>query len=72
MINTRGLEDELPDSNELLSSPTNFWRDEMEEIREYFTQQVGDSLPKEMWDELERMERRIDLFDDSLDEGDIY
>jgi len=71
-VNTRGLEDELPDSNELLSSPTNFWRDEMEEIREYFTQQVGDSLPKEMWDELERMERRIDLFDDSLDEGDIY
>ena len=24
--------------------------------------QVGDSLPQEMWDELDKMERRVELF----------
>ena len=103
-MNCRGLEDEEPDMSELLSSPTNFWREEVQEIREYFKSQVncslgilvlhkymlcclvwlvvrlslvaqvGDSLPQEMWDELDKMERRVELFAeiDAEEETDNY
>ena len=36
--------------------------------------QVGDSLPKEMWHQLELMEKRIELFaeEEEEEEADIY
>jgi len=73
-MNCHGLEEELPDMSQLLSSPTTFWREEVEEIRQYFNTQVGDSLPKEMWHQLDLMEKRIELFaeEEEEEEADIY
>ena len=56
------------DIHELLSTPTHFWREEAESMRNYFTQQVSDSLPAEMWNQLSNLERRIALFDDQVEE----
>jgi len=58
--------DGCDDIQELLSSPTEFWREEVEEMRNYFSKQVGTSLPKEMWDQLDNLEKRIDLFEDFM------
>jgi len=70
-MNCNGLEDELPDMSQLLSSPTTFWREEVEEIRQYFNTQVGDSLPKEMWEQLALMEKRIELFAEEEEEEEV-
>jgi len=56
--------EEQPDIAELLSTPTNFWKDEAEEIRKYFREEVGGSLPKEMYDQLNNLEKRIQIFQD--------
>merc|ERR1712055_1253558 len=70
-MNCNGLEDELPGMSQLLSSPTTFWREEVEEIRQYFNTQVGDSLPKEMWEQLALMEKRIELFAEEEEEEEV-
>ena len=56
--------EDCEDIHELLSTPTSFWREEVEEMRNYFKQQVGDSLPEEMWNQLTQLERRVGLFED--------
>ena len=74
--------EDCEDIHELLSTPTSFWREEVEEMRTYFSTQVvmmmmmmmmmmtyfstqvGDSLPDQMWSQLCQLERRIGLFDD--------
>jgi len=56
--------EERPDMEELLSTPSDFWREEVEEIRTYFRQQVGSSLPKEMLKQLENLEKRVEMFAD--------
>ena len=55
------------DIHELLSTPTSFWREEVEEMRSYFSTQVGNSLPEEMWTQLGQLERRIGLFEDDAE-----
>jgi len=67
-INLSNLE-ENPDMEDLLSTPSSFWSEEAEEIkaeeiRAYFRDQVGDSLPSEMWTQLKGLEKRIALFAD--------
>lgn len=62
-LNLQGLE-QRPDIEELLSSPTQFWREEVQDMRNYFRQEVGSSLPKEMLDQLNNLEKRIELFAD--------
>jgi len=64
-LNVEGLEEEV-DIDSLLDTPSDFWREEVEEIRTYFTQQVGQSLPKEMWDQLNNLEKRVELFSDIM------
>ena len=56
--------EDCEDIHELLSTPTSFWREEVESMRTYFTQQVSESLPEEMWNQLSQLERRVSLFDD--------
>ncbi|XP_023328240.1 phosphoenolpyruvate carboxykinase [GTP] isoform X2 [Eurytemora carolleeae] len=60
-INVMDLDDR-PDMDELLSTPTVFWKEEADEMRSYFREQVGSSLPKEMLDQLGNLERRIQVF----------
>ena len=59
--------EDCEDIHELLSTPTSFWREEVEEMRNYFKQQVSDSLPEEMWNQLTQLERRVGLFEDDVD-----
>ena len=59
--------EDCEDIHELLSTPTSFWREEVEEMRAYFSTQAGDSLPEEMWTQLGQLERRIGLFEDDVE-----
>lgn len=56
-INTEGLGP--VDWEELLSTPKDFWLEEVEELRTYFRQQVGKSLPEEITSQLDSLEKRF-------------
>ncbi|XP_062847128.1 phosphoenolpyruvate carboxykinase [GTP], mitochondrial [Trichomycterus rosablanca] len=57
-INTEGLGNNV-DMNALFDSPKTFWQKEAQDIRAYFSQQVGDDLPKEVEGELRALEERV-------------
>jgi len=44
---------------ELFSTPKSFWLDEVNELRQYFEAQVGKSLPEEINQQLDDLEKRI-------------
>ncbi|GBP54409.1 Phosphoenolpyruvate carboxykinase [Eumeta japonica] len=52
-LNTEGLND--INMKELFSTPKEFWLQEADAIEKYFTEEVGEDLPNEMWDELNRL-----------------
>eukprot|EP00088_Acartia_fossae_P058966 TRINITY_DN6949_c1_g1_i1.p1 TRINITY_DN6949_c1_g1~~TRINITY_DN6949_c1_g1_i1.p1 ORF type:complete len:629 (-),score=140.86 TRINITY_DN6949_c1_g1_i1:225-2111(-) len=70
-LDVSGLGDH-PDMESLLSTPTRFWREEAAEIRSYFESEIGDSLPTEMWRQLDKLDRRIEVFSDYNVEEDEY
>ena len=47
------------DVDAIFSTPKQFWLDEVRELRSYFNDQVGDSLPKEIMDQLNALESRF-------------
>lgn len=47
------------DLHELFSLPTDFWTQEVEDIRKYFETQVGADLPSEIYGELEQLKQRV-------------
>lgn len=51
-INLDGLTEKI-EWEELFSTPRSFWKKEFDELRHYFDQQVGHSLPQEMNHQLE-------------------
>ena len=57
-IDVTGLEDENVDVEGLLTIDKNVWLEDVENIKEYFAQ-FGDRLPKEMADELEKLEANL-------------
>jgi len=59
-INLEGLE-KIPDMKTLMSTPAQIWKDEAKELRKYFEDQVGTSLPQEIWKQLWMMEQRVIL-----------
>ncbi|XP_070575805.1 phosphoenolpyruvate carboxykinase, cytosolic [GTP]-like [Ptychodera flava] len=44
---------------ELFNVPKDFWQKEVQEIREYFNEQVNQDLPQEVADELKALEERV-------------
>jgi phosphoenolpyruvate carboxykinase (GTP) len=58
-INLVGLQ-EQPDMEELMSTPAQFWMEEVEEMSKYFEEQVGNSLPQPMLEELSNLRQRIE------------
>ena len=46
------------DVDAIFSTPKQFWLDEVKELRSYFNDQVGDSLPQEIMDQLNSLESR--------------
>ena len=53
-----GLEDDV-DLETLFSTPKQFWMEEIEELRHYFSTQVGHSLPQEISNQLNELEKRL-------------
>jgi len=56
-LNLEGLED--IDWDELFSTPNDYWMEEVEELKKYFHQQVGKSLPEEINIQLENLKARF-------------
>jgi len=65
-ISTSDMGDLHIDMEDLLSTPTNFWAEEAKELRQYFESQVGESLPQEMWNQLDKLEGRIAMFSEYM------
>ncbi|XP_002741620.1 phosphoenolpyruvate carboxykinase, cytosolic [GTP]-like [Saccoglossus kowalevskii] len=57
-LNLDGLESEV-NYKELFDTPKDFWEKEVQEIRNYFNEQVNEDLPKEVADELASLEQRV-------------
>jgi len=57
-LNLEGLTEDV-DWEELFSTPREFWADEVEELRNYFETQVGESLPQEIRNQLNNLEKRF-------------
>jgi phosphoenolpyruvate carboxykinase (GTP) len=45
--------------DELFSVPKEFWLQECEQIRNYFTEQVSSDMPDEVWNQLKQLEQRL-------------
>ena len=57
-MDLEGIEEEV-EWEELFSTPAAFWREEVAELRNYFSQQVGGSLPNEITSQLNALEERF-------------
>ena len=57
-INTEGLSITGWELNELLRIDKSLWKKETESIRKYY-ESFGSHMPKELWEELEALERRL-------------
>ena len=53
-----GLKEEV-DLEAIFSTPKQFWMEEVEELKTYFSQQVGKSLPEEIMHQLKQLETRF-------------
>lgn len=58
-LNIKGLEDQV-DLEALFSTPKDFWLSEIEELKTYFATQVGESLPKEINNQLDELQKRFE------------
>ena len=47
------------DWDQMFSTPTEFWQDEVKELKSYFSQQVGDSLPEEISKQLDILKSKF-------------
>ncbi|KAG7300867.1 protein kinase C (PKC)-like Pck2 [Plutella xylostella] len=56
-LNTEGLG--AIDMKQLFSIPQDFWVKEADAIEKYFKEEVGEDLPKEMWEELNKLRKNI-------------
>ena len=52
-----------PDMEGLFSTPKSFWLAEVEELRNYFVTQVGDSLPEEIMKQLDELKARVEALE---------
>lgn len=47
------------DMNTLFSIPKDFWLQEADAIKKYFKEEVGEDLPVEMWEELNKLRKNV-------------
>ena len=57
-LNIEGIEDQV-DLKALFTTPKQFWMNEIDELKHYFSTQVGESLPKEINDQLDGLHKRF-------------
>ncbi|XP_047740373.1 phosphoenolpyruvate carboxykinase [GTP]-like [Hyalella azteca] len=58
-LNLEGLKEDV-DMDELFKLPKDFWQKEIRDVSTYFQNQVGEDLPNEIWDELCKLEKRVE------------
>jgi len=58
-LKLQGLNKETIDLKAIFDVPKNFWLDEVQELKQYFKNQVGNSLPTEITKQLNDLESRI-------------
>jgi phosphoenolpyruvate carboxykinase (GTP) len=44
----------------LFSTPKDYWLGEVDELKTYFSTQVGESLPKEISNQLDELQKRLE------------
>jgi len=44
---------------ELMSVPTDYWLEQLDDVSKYYEEQFGDDLPQELWDELNAFRTRL-------------
>lgn len=44
---------------ELMSVPTDYWLEQLDDVSKYYEEQFGDDLPHELWDELNAFRTRL-------------
>jgi phosphoenolpyruvate carboxykinase (GTP) len=57
-FNLSGLKDPI-NWNELFSVPADLWKEEIDDIKNYFEEQVASDLPPQMWKQLEALKSRL-------------
>lgn len=59
-INMSGLKEPIS-WEELFSLPKEFWREEVENLEQYFGDQFGNDLPNALWEEVHKLKQRVDM-----------
>jgi len=59
-IDIEGLDMAKEDMDELMSVPKDYWISELASIKDYYTEQFGEDLPKKIWKEHSDLSRRIE------------
>jgi len=59
-LNINGLDDQDLDMDELFKLPKDFWEQEVRDIETYFDEQVGEDLPNEVREELQKLSKRVE------------
>lgn len=57
-IDLNGLNEEI-DMKELMSVPTDYWLDQLDDVENYYKEQFGEDLPQELWDEVNSFRDRL-------------
>jgi phosphoenolpyruvate carboxykinase (GTP) len=57
-LNLNGLKESV-NEKELFSIPKDYWLQEVQDIKKYFSEQVNDDLPKEINEEVTKLENRL-------------
>lgn len=47
------------DMEELMSVPTDYWLKQLDNVEEYYKDQFGEDLPKELWHEVHSFRNRL-------------
>jgi len=57
-IDLEGLEEDV-DMSELMSVPTQYWLEQLDDLEKYYTEQFGKDLPQDIWDEFTDFKGRL-------------
>ncbi len=57
-LNLEGMKEKI-DLDEIFKVEKDFWLKEVQEIQQYFDEQVGDGLPKAIQEEIDSLKKRV-------------
>ncbi|XP_047127738.1 phosphoenolpyruvate carboxykinase, cytosolic [GTP] isoform X1 [Hydra vulgaris] len=57
-LDLSGLSEKI-NIDELMSVPTSYWNNQLDDLEKYFSEQFGSDLPNELWDQLKSFRERL-------------